>query len=118
MEVDGVLSWREIVEFDFESNARSLIPNDNVADRFALRIFQFDFSFGRARGCEGNQRDEHSEDRISNGFHGFDPPGSTNYSQSRRFLRWAVMTSTSPDHHEGHEVTRRKHLQTNPCVLH
>src|SRR5438477_2951144 len=71
MEVDGVLSGREVVKFDFESDARSLIPNDHVADGFALRIFQFDFGFGRARGCEGDEREEQSEDKISNGFHGY-----------------------------------------------
>jgi hypothetical protein len=72
MEVDGMYSWREIVEFDFESHARSLIPNDDLADRFALPIFQFNFGFGRALGCEGNQQEEQSEGERGGGFHRFE----------------------------------------------
>ena len=34
MEVNGMLSGRQIVEFELKRDARSLIPNDDVADGF------------------------------------------------------------------------------------
>src|ERR1700722_3241766 len=58
MKVDGVFSGREIVEFELERDARSLIPQDDITDVFALSIFEFDFGFGYAPGWEGNQREE------------------------------------------------------------
>ncbi len=58
MEVDGMFSGREIVEFELEGDARSLIPEDDVTDVFALSVFEFDFGLGCAPGWEGNQREE------------------------------------------------------------
>src|ERR1700692_4328964 len=52
MEVNGVLSGGEIVEFELERDARSLIPEDDVTDIFALSVFEFDFSLGRDLGWE------------------------------------------------------------------
>src|ERR1700686_1361271 len=82
MEVDGMYSWREIVELEFECDAGSLIPEDDVADRFALSIFEFDFGLGRAAGWKSEQREEQSEGKTGKTFHGFEPPGSGNYNQS------------------------------------
>ena len=76
MEVDGMLSWGEIVEMKFESDSRSLIPEDNVADDFTLSIFEFHVSLGRAAGWEGNQREGQSEGETGKAFHRFDPPAS------------------------------------------
>ena len=50
MEVNGMLSGGEIVEFELERDSRALIPDDDVADGFALSIFQFGFGLGRAGG--------------------------------------------------------------------
>jgi hypothetical protein len=71
MEVDRVLSGREIVEFELEGNAWSLIPQDDIADVFALSVFEFDFSFGRAPGWEGSQREEQYEGERDKALHGF-----------------------------------------------
>jgi hypothetical protein len=81
MEVNGMDSGREIVEFDLEGNARSLIPQDHITDRFALSIFEFDFGLGRAVGWKSEQREEQSEGETGKTFHGFEPPGSGNYNQ-------------------------------------
>ena len=82
MEVDGMHSGREIVEFDLEGDAGSLIPEDDITDRFALSIFKFDFGLGRAAGWKSEQREEQTEGETGKTFHGFEPPGSTNYNQS------------------------------------
>jgi hypothetical protein len=79
MEVDGMYSGREVVEFEFERDARPLIPKTDITDRFALSIFEFDFGLGRASGLEGNEREEQSEGESNKAFHEFKPPGSRNY---------------------------------------
>src|SRR6202140_2963705 len=81
MEVDGMHSGREIVEFDLEGDARSLIPEDDITDRFALSIFEFDFGLGRATGWKSEQCEKQSEGETGKTFHGFEPPGSGNYNQ-------------------------------------
>jgi hypothetical protein len=81
MEVDGMFSGREIVQFELECDARSLIPDEDVADGFALSIFKFDFGLGRALGGEGSQREEQSERERGKGFHGFGASGQQNYNQ-------------------------------------
>ena len=50
MKVDGMFPWGEIVEVKFEADTGSLIPDDDIADGFALSVFEFDFGFGCAPG--------------------------------------------------------------------
>ncbi len=72
MEVDGMLSGSQIVEFEFEGDARSLIPDKDISNGFSLSIFEFDFGLGRAPGRQGNQREEQSEGERGKVFHRFD----------------------------------------------
>jgi hypothetical protein len=72
MEVDGMLSGSQIVEFQFESHAGSLIPDKNISYGFSLSIFDFDFGLGRAPGRKGNQHEKQSEGEIRKSFHSFD----------------------------------------------
>jgi len=54
MEVDGVLAGRQVVEMEFEFNARSVIPEDHPADALALGVLEFDYGFGGAGEREKN----------------------------------------------------------------
>ncbi len=71
MEVDGMFSGGEIVESELQGDARSLIPQDDITDVFALSVFEFDFSLGRAPGWEGSQREEQGEGERGKAFHRF-----------------------------------------------
>jgi hypothetical protein len=50
MEVDGVLSGRKVVQLEFEGDTGSLVPDNDVADRFSLAVFDFNFGLGHALG--------------------------------------------------------------------
>ena len=68
MEMDGMFSGREIVEFELERDARPLIPDDDFADGFALSIFEFNFGLGRAgvgRATSAREQSEGDDDRGS-----------------------------------------------------
>jgi hypothetical protein len=81
MEVDRMFSGREVMEVKFERNARSLVPYHGITDVFALSVFEFDLSLGRAQRWKGEKREEQSEAERGKAFHEFDPPGCINYSE-------------------------------------
>lgn len=61
MKVNAVLARRKVMQLNLEPNPCALLPQNNRADRFALSVFEFDFSFGgaweRADGQDCNNRD-------------------------------------------------------------
>src|SRR5258708_5282287 len=74
VEMDGMLSRRQIVKFELECDARALIPDDDVPDSLALSVFEFDFGFGSAPGRNGEHYREHSEGETAELLHGVKPP--------------------------------------------
>jgi len=100
--VDGMDSWRKVVQIQFESGAARVIPDQDRADGFTLSILEVDLSFG-ATGQRGRYKNCESNERDSEMFHaGIIEPGvPSRYGELRRHQRAILI-------HKRVEYTARK----------
>jgi hypothetical protein len=73
MEVEGMLSGREIVKVKLDDDARPFLREGNGANTLSLRICEFNLELnlglGRAPGWEDSHREEQPEGEICEAWH-------------------------------------------------